>query len=56
MNLSDILILLAVSVLVVSAVFRIHRDRKSGKCSCGTSACCGRCESCSLSCSRKKDP
>ena len=54
MNLSDILILLAVAVLVVSAVLRIRRDKKSGKCSCGTSACCGHCESCSLSCNNKK--
>ena len=53
MNLSDILILLAVAVLVVSAVLRIRRDKKTGKCCCGTSTCCGRCESCSLPCSKK---
>ena len=54
MNLSDILILLAVAVLVISAVIRIRRDKKAGKCSCGTSACCGHCKSCGLSCSNRK--
>lgn len=54
MNLSDILILLAVAVLVISAVIRIRRDKKAGKCSCGTSACSGHCEGCGLTCDRKK--
>ena len=54
MNLSDILILLAVAAAVVAAVLSIRRRGKTGKGCCGSS-----CESCLYGCPsrrQKEDP
>ena len=41
MNLSDVLILLAVLLLVFSGVRRMIRRKREGKCSCGCAGCTG---------------
>lgn len=52
MNVSDILILLAVAAAVVLAVFRIRARKKAGRGCCGGS--CKSCGICSL-CGKKPD-
>ena len=54
MNLSDILILLAVAAAVVSAFLRIRKQKKSGKGCCGTSCCGGCCDLCRTPCGNKR--
>lgn len=46
MNVWDILILAAVAALVVLAVIRMRRRKRSGRCSCG-------CEGCGMPCEKK---
>ena len=44
MNLWDILILLGVTAAVALGLYRIRRQKKTGR------GCCGNCEGCSLRC------
>lgn len=49
MNTGDLVILLAVLVAVIGAVFSIRRNRKAGK------GCCGNCTACHEICEKKAD-
>lgn len=48
MNIADILVFLAVTVIVIIAVVIMRRNKKNGKSSCGCD-----CGHCSQSCQRK---
>ena len=44
MNISDVLILAGVALIVIGALLRVRKTRKSGGCSCGCEGCIRPCE------------